>query len=262
MKSILPATWNVPEQFRVRLGETAGRQRAMFTDGQLLLVLHAPPGPDDVERVGRFFWRDTNGQWISNLLGSGPSALRKHLAEFSDRLSALDDKLDAAHEARDYFDLLQALAPIQRTARNMHATLQEAREMLPKERELITLRDQAGVIERTAELLHQEAKNGLDFVVARSAQEQSIRSFEQARSAHRLNIMAAVFLPLATLAAVFGMNVSHGLEGMGAGAFFLIVFVGIASGIWLASWMMSSKDLFGVYRKDDARPLSRDPNIK
>jgi Mg2+ and Co2+ transporter CorA len=260
MKSILPATWNVPEQFRIRLGETAGRQRAMLADGHLLLILHAPPGPDDVERVGRFFWRDDQGQWISNQLGSGVPSIRKHLAEFNDRLETLDDELESAHEARDYFDLLQAIAPIQRTARNLHAALQEAREMIPDERELISLRDLAGAIERTADLLHQEAKNGLDFVTARSAQEQSIRSWEQARSAHRLNIMAAIFLPLATLASVFGMNISHGLESSGFGTFVLVVFVGIGLGIWLASWMMSSREVHRDPMKK-SRPSGRDPRV-
>ena len=56
-RSILPAVWQVPQEFRDRLGDRAGRQRAMAADGHLLLVLHRPPGPEDAERSGRFFWR-------------------------------------------------------------------------------------------------------------------------------------------------------------------------------------------------------------
>ena len=42
-KSLIPAIWTVPEVFRERLGRRIGRQRMMFADGHLLLVLHAPP---------------------------------------------------------------------------------------------------------------------------------------------------------------------------------------------------------------------------
>ena len=45
---IIPPTWSLPEAIRVRLGQTTyGRQRAMFEEGHLLLVLHKPPGPDE-----------------------------------------------------------------------------------------------------------------------------------------------------------------------------------------------------------------------
>ena len=42
-KSILPATWEVPAEFRSRLGEKAGRQRAMMAEGHLLLVREHKP---------------------------------------------------------------------------------------------------------------------------------------------------------------------------------------------------------------------------
>jgi len=54
-KSILPPGWQVPQEFRTRLGANVGRQRPMLADGHLLLVLHAPPKPEDQVRVGRFF---------------------------------------------------------------------------------------------------------------------------------------------------------------------------------------------------------------
>src|SRR5688572_9225372 len=108
MKTILPATWTVPERFKQRLGESAGRQRAMSAEGHLLLILHAPPGPDDHERAARLFWKAPDGKWLSNALGGGVAALRKHLDEFRERLESLEVDLQKAEEARDYFDLLQA----------------------------------------------------------------------------------------------------------------------------------------------------------
>jgi hypothetical protein len=62
-RSLIPAVWDVPQRFRQRMGERIGRQRAMFDDGHLLLVLHAPPGPDDEERIGRLFWGLPDGIW-------------------------------------------------------------------------------------------------------------------------------------------------------------------------------------------------------
>src|SRR5687768_14642015 len=126
MKNILPAVWKVPEQIRVRLGESVGRQRPMFAEGHLLLVLHEPPGPDDDARVGRFFWRDADGSWKSNSLGTGIQALRTHLAEFATRIDALESLVEHATSADSYYRVLQAVVPLQRTARNLHAVLQQA----------------------------------------------------------------------------------------------------------------------------------------
>ena len=67
----LPEAWAVPEEFRDRLGTHVGRQRMMCEDDQVLLVLHAPPKPDEDERYGRFFWRKADGTWVSDQLGEG-----------------------------------------------------------------------------------------------------------------------------------------------------------------------------------------------
>ena len=63
VRSLLPLSWQVPDEFHRRLGDQPGRQRTMKADGHLLVILHAPPKPDETEREGRFFWRDANGQW-------------------------------------------------------------------------------------------------------------------------------------------------------------------------------------------------------
>ncbi len=232
-KSILPQTWKLPEDIVARLGESAGRQRPMFAGGQLLLVLHEPPGPDDTQRIGRFFWRDIDGSWKSNNLGPGIQALRKHVAEFMERIEKLDDEFQAAATADDYFQILQEVTPLFRTIRNLHATLQQAREMLPNERDLISIRDLAAVAERAAELLQTDARYGLDFTIARSAEEESRRTYQMAVSAHRLNVLAAIFLPLATIATVLGMNLRHGWENSDPAVFWVAVGIGAISGLLL-----------------------------
>src|SRR4029077_1369179 len=104
------------------------------------------------------------------------------------------------------FRLLQKVAPLHRTARNLHATLQQAREFVPDDRDLIVARDTSGDIERSFELLHNDAKNGLDYTVALETELQSQRTYEMAVSAHRLNLLAALFFPIATLSAIFDMK--------------------------------------------------------
>jgi Mg2+ and Co2+ transporter CorA len=205
----------------------------MAADGHLLLILHKPPADDHAERAGRFFWRDAQGSWKSSDLGTGSQALKTHLDDFARRIDELEDTFDSATSSRDYFQLLQELVPLDRSLRNAHAALQQAREMMPNERALISARDQAGDLARAAELLQSDAKHGLDFTIARQSEEQARRTYEMAISAHRLNLLAAIFFPLATLSSLFGMNLIHGYEST-PHLFWLLAAAGLVVGTVLA----------------------------
>jgi len=210
-RSLIPEVWKVPVVFRQRLRESVGRQRAMFADGHLLLLLHAPPKADEPQRSARVFWRSPDGTWQSTM-GPGIASLQRHLAEFHALLERLDDLEDLADRAQDFLAILQEIAPLRRTARNLHETLQQAREMVPDDSELILCRDQAYAMQRRAELVESDTQSGLQCAVARRAEEQAQSSQRMATLAHRLNVMAALFFPIATLATVFGMNLRHGME--------------------------------------------------
>ncbi|MBY0548322.1 MAG: CorA family divalent cation transporter [Candidatus Obscuribacterales bacterium] len=212
MKTIVPSEWAIPGQLRDRFGDIAGRQRAMFAEGHLLLVLHEPPAANNRTRNARILWRDPQGAWTANSNISGSHLLKKHIASFADKIEGLERQLHNASCADDYFKLLQAVAPLHRTSRNLHSTLQQAREMTPEDRDVIVARDAAGDVERAFELIHMDAKNGLDYTVAQRAELQSQRSYEMAVSAHRLNLLAALFFPITALSSVFGMNIANGLE--------------------------------------------------
>ena len=228
--SLLPSNWKVPQVFRDRLGNKVGRQRVMLADGHLLLVLHAPPAPDDRHRQGRFFWRSPEGTWQSSSLGDGIQALDKHLQQYLQDLHTLESAEDRAQTADDYFPILQAIAPLHRSAGNMHNTLQEARESVREDRDLMVCRDHAYMIERSIELLQSDTKNGLDCVVARRAEEDAQNGRRMAAAAHRLNVMVAIFFPIATLATIFGMNLQSGLETVGPMLFWVVLFVGVVVG--------------------------------
>ena len=119
-KTLLPRVWEVPQVFRDRLGSSVGRQRVMAADGHLLLVLHAPPEPGETTRQGRFLWRKPDGTWTSNDLGGGPQVVAKHLDQFAKAVHDCDVWEEQAKTAEDYFAVLERLAPIQRSARNLH----------------------------------------------------------------------------------------------------------------------------------------------
>lgn len=241
MKTIVPEDWKIPQKIRNRFGETAGKQRIMLADGHLVMVLHEPPGPDDVDRKACLLWRDANGKWASSSSGDTSHLLKKHIATFTEKSDALENLLQSASCASDYFGLLQAAAPLHRACRNLHTTLQQAREAVPEEHELIVARDAAGDLERAFELLHTDAKNGLDFMVAQRAEQQSQRSYQMAVSAHRLNVLAAVFFPITAMSSVLGMNVVSGLEFLpGVTMFWTVLTVGLSSGVLLARMISAS----------------------
>ena len=253
-KSPLPDLWKVPREFRQRLGEHAGRQRAMFAEGHLLLVLHEPPTPGQTHRNARLFWRAPDGSWQSNNLGPGIKALDKHLGEYAEVIEKLDEVEERAERADDFFSILLQLAPIHRATRNMHATLQEARQLVPEDRSLLVCRDRAYIIERGTELLQGDTRSGLDCVMARQAEEQVEHSQKMALAGHRLNVLAAAFLPIATIASVFGMNLNHGLEReFSPWLFWLVSLVGVCFGILLRSSIMQKP-----HRQEPRMQMRRD----
>lgn len=184
----------------------------MVHNRHLLLVLHTVPDKDR-SRNAAFFWRSPEGVWKAGGAAKGNlQALRAHLEEFSKVAQGLEDQVDRAQGASDYFAVLQASAPLLRTSRNQHRTLQEAREAVPEDQDLINLRDQAGETERTLELVYGDAKNGLDYTTAKRAEEQAQISAGIAKAGHRLNLLAALFYPITAIGTLLGVNLQNGLE--------------------------------------------------
>lgn len=233
-KSVLPVFWQVPPALAKRLGAKIGHQRALFADGHLLLALHQPPHPDETERRGRLIWRQPDGTWTSTDVGAGPAAVAKHLEEYAHALQQCDEAEERATGIGDYFAVLDRLAPLQRSTRHLHSVLQQAREACPDDHDLINFRDRAYELERTAELLQEETKTSLELALAKQAEEQARNSQRMAVSAHRLNLLAAFFFPLATLSAIFGINLVHGYEHFATPLPFLAVLaIGLVAGMAL-----------------------------
>ncbi len=232
---LIPGVWQLPNEFRQRLGTTAGRQRLMQAENQLLLVLHEVPEHDEVSRRGILYWRDAEGQWKASDGSPSQIALQQHLQRYAKRLEEFDQLEHAAQSADQYSRLLEGLAPVTRSLRNLLEVLEEARKAMPSDRSLIDHRDRAYELSRWADLMYDDAKNSMDVAVVRRAEEQAAASYQMMVSAHRLNVLAAMFFPFATLGAIFGTTLtdnwswSHSIE-----PFTLFLLAGVICGTLLA----------------------------
>ncbi len=237
---ILPKVWNIPEVIRARTGREAGTQRSIFEDGHLLVVLHEMPAPDETRRKPALFWREPVGEWQSNLGGRGLATLQKFMLAYESRLGQIEEAERKASTATEYHAVLEHLAPVVRASRGMHRAMQQARERVTTDRELLNLRDQAAAIERTAELLLQDAQFGLNFTVAKQAESQAAAAQKMAATAHKLNLLAAIFLPLTALASVFGMEIHSGLADSPL-HFIIILAAGVVMGCVLGALIARDK---------------------
>jgi Mg2+ and Co2+ transporter CorA len=231
----LPADWNVPAVFRRRLGVKAGRQRAMVADGHLLLILNTVPEEGSYRRNAVFFWRDPKGLWRATASVEGLRSLQRLVESYVQASRELEDRLERSDDAASLHDVMSRSVPLARAARNLHLALQEARQAMD-DPELINLRDIAGEAERTLELVREDARIGLEFLLARKSEEQTEQATRLAETGHRLNLLAAMFLPVTALGAIFGMNLTHGFERAGPGMFWLVTIAAAAGGGWMLGW--------------------------
>ena len=238
MAQVIPEPWQVPPRFRQRIGAHAGKQRAMVEDGHLLLILHDVPKAGDPERTARLFWRDAGAQWkASGGQGNGLAALKRHLEGFQAAVHELDEKVDRSHRnlshgADELYDVLRTITPLHRTVRHLHKTLQDAREGID-DKDLISMRDLAGDLERATELVVADAKNALEYTEAKAAAEQAVFAKKTVDAQHRLNLLAALFFPVTAVASVLGTEMRTGLEGTGAWLFWLLIAASIAIGFFI-----------------------------
>jgi Mg2+ and Co2+ transporter CorA len=232
---MVPSNWQLPDAFRQRLGSSVGRQRMMQHDGHLLIVAHEVPRTGERNRKGLLFWRDAEGTWRASNGEAGGAAIGSLVSRYEKTIDEFEKMEAGADKAVEYFPLLDGLSPMQRAARNFHSVLVDARKAFPEVRELIDLRDEAYEMSRAAELLYQDTKNSMDIAVVRQSEEQAITSNRMSIAAHRLNIMAAVFFPLATLGGIFGTTLTDGWSWSDSPApFLLFVTVGLITGVLLA----------------------------
>ena len=259
--TLLPDNWELPAAIRRRLGQQAGRQRCISAENHLLLILHEPPSGPEISFKGRFFWRKPDGSWTSNNLGDHIDSLEKHLDEFDHLLDQLEEKEIIARTADEFYSVIEELIPLHRSSENMHLAIQSARESQPEDLRLIDCRDQSYEIFRSSDLLLNDCKAAMDYAIAKRAEEQARYSFELAASANRMNTLIAIFLPLATLSSIFGMNLTHGYENtFQPFGFFGVIGFGLLLGFALKYLLLNKPVNLPHPEEFDAPVLNRKPN--
>ena len=230
--------WTLPAEITARLGnESWGAQRAIVEAGQLLLILHAPPKPYSNQREHEVFFRQQDGKWLHKGLEHGERALHNFLGEYRSLLDELETRFEKASGIDALFSVIDRLIPLARSSGNMRAALQSARESLDNDAFLIDMRDRSVEIARGFELLLADARQALDFRIARSAEAQTRAAEISNRAQHKLNILAALTFPLMSVSAVFGMNLHSGLEGVPFLAFWLVFIGGLLLGMFVKGWV-------------------------
>ena len=208
----------------------------MAAEGHLLLVLNTVPENTGYRRKAAFFWRDPKGGWRSTTSVEGGRSLQRLVESYIQTAQELEDRLEKGDDsATALHEIVSRSTPVLRAARNLHTALQEARQAVD-DPELINLRDLAGEAERTLELVREDAKVGLEFLLARKTEEQAVQAERIAQAGHRLNLLAAIFLPVTALGGIFGMNLRNGFEEAGPALFWLVTLAAAAAGGWLLGW--------------------------
>ncbi|MCM8542118.1 MAG: CorA family divalent cation transporter [Lentisphaeraceae bacterium] len=239
MKTKLPEKWNIPESLQNRFGTKGiGKQRAMSADGHLLLILHKLNESLETEAV--IFWRNSKGEWLDSQKGRGIFKLRSLIEDYMSKELQLSELYEKASTPENYFDLLEILAPLVRVSKNMATTLQQARE-LQGGPDIIDLRDMTQELAQDLDILYEDAKNGLDYTVAKRTEEQARYALKTSKSTDKLNILVAVFLPITALSGIFGMNMRNGLEEMPSLAFWLMMVMSFVIGLGVKSWIMAEE---------------------
>jgi len=223
------------------MGNDVGRQRLMSEEGHHLVVLHEIPSMNDKgHRNPALFWINDVGEWKSMPQSGGRSALKQLVQDYQEKISALElrmTKAEGDNTPEEVHDVIDEVAPLQRSVRGLARVLQGLREALKDDREVLNIRDITVSIESSTDMLIADAKSTLDFITAKNAMIQAKESTKAAREAQKLNRLAALFFPLVTLASLFGMNAPA--DVLGNNGSIIVIIVGLVTGALL--WTVLSK---------------------
>jgi len=247
----LPKIWDLPLALRIQLSSRGGRQRALTDDQHLVLVLHSyrsskPSASKRLQPTPVYFWRTPEHEWHFSERGGGFQALESIVQDYEDRVIQLEEANTLATKPEQWFGILDTLTPLLRSARGVSETLLKAYEETNcgQQRELLQkVCDQASETVRIAELLMEDVRRAIQFALVRQQERQSGYIRQQSSAAHRLNVLAAVFLPVATVSSVFGMNLHHGFENWSPITFWAVLISAMVLGGSIGYFVMNVRKI-------------------
>ena len=243
---LIPATWQLPESIRRRLGSKVGMQRVIYEEENLVIVAHDVPAPTERVRRGILIWRKPDGTWSSSNGELGNIAIEKLLQKYDQAITKFESAEARANKADAYLKIVEALAPVSRSLQNFSNVMKEARKQVPDATELIDLRDRAYELARSAQLNYQMTRDEMDVAMIVRGEEHSRIADRMAQASHRLNMMAAFFLPLATISGVFGTTLTDNWSWSSSVVpFLLMITLGLLAG-FVCMVMFQPKSADGV----------------
>lgn len=231
-------SWELPKAITDRLGpNTYGSQRNIFEEDNLLIVLHDIPSFEMNEREHRVFWIRPDQEMWCNGQNNGKFELFSLLERYQKKFDVLELGIDKAKKAKEFFVVLEQLVPIHRAMKNLTKTLKESRTILEHNNYILEMRDWAVELQRSYEVLLADGKLALEFRIAQKTEEQVDKANHALNAQNKLNTIAAFTFPMMALAAVFGMNLIHGLETQPSYVFWSVLTGGLAIGLLVKKWL-------------------------
>lgn len=206
---VIPEKWDIPATLRSRVGKTIGRQRTIQEDGHTLILLHQAPIANEKTRKGACCWITPDEKILFH---SDTENFDFIFNNYRKKINHLENAYKTADSAILHFKVLEEIVPIYFATIRLANALQMARDLLPKDRQVLLWRDETYELQRETEILQTCAKNALDYHQAKSVEDLSQITYELTKTSHRLNMLATFFIPMMAISALFGMNVPNGFE--------------------------------------------------
>ncbi|MEX1048080.1 MAG: hypothetical protein WED15_01030 [Akkermansiaceae bacterium] len=201
----LPAHFALEPELRAQLSARAGKQRCLEGHDELLLIVHDVPEPAAPKIKPLLFWKRHDGRWTQPG-GPGISELGDLLNRYSEIIGSHHEVVTRAENAADILAILRHAGPLSRSSQELAHALDQTLASEPNDREIREIRDRAREIDRAAELLHTDARITLEFIRTEHGQSLARSAELILKTAQRILLVAAVFLPLIALGIFIGLS--------------------------------------------------------
>jgi hypothetical protein len=246
----LPAHFSIEPELRDQLSSRAGQQRCLEGHDEVLLIVHDVPPPAISTRTPLLFWKRHDGRW-TQAGGPGITELGDLLARYADIIESHHVVVTRAENAADILAILRHAGPLSRSTRELAHALDQALASEPNDLEIRNFRDRAREVERAADLLLTDARMTLEFI--RTEHGQSLaRSAEMIlKTAQRLLLVAAVFLPLIALGIFIGL--SGALPAFMQWVIWSLIAVSLLTASWLSRKSLQETLVARVHKRPRPR---------
>ncbi len=200
----IPSHFEIEPEIREQLSAHPGHQRCVEGGEEVLLVLHDVPEPLVPTRQTWYFWRRYDGRWTQSA-GPGLTELGELLGRYEAAVEAHVGGIGEIRSARDVLEIVRHSGPLAESIRGLTAAIDQALKIEPEDRVIRAYRDRARHVEHAAALLDADARLTMEFLRTEQGERLAGATERAVRGVNRLTLLAALFLPVITLAVLIGV---------------------------------------------------------